>query len=234
LLFLFALYYNSHPRDKSGMDSPPPERSPLDFWGVLKSVAETGALFAFFSFATGWSYLASYFNSFGFRPMELDITPSTASLFALTLVYRSGVYLLFAAVAVTTTMLGVPGIRRRLHLPRDARLLLFLCLVLFILFAVGTLMGRATARQDVYADSSRLLSVGFYTDAAPREDFPKCVTAPTIDCKLLIRTKGNYYFFKPIHKETGGSSTPDIPFGLTIYALPESKVRFVQFQRGFE
>lgn len=216
------------------MDSFSPIAAPVDLWAVLKSVAETGALFAFYSFATGWSYLASYFNSFGFRPMELDITPSTASVFALTLVYRAGIYVLLTAAAATAVTVGVSAIRRRLRMPRGAGLLLSLFILLLILFAAGTLMGRATAREDIYADSSRLLSVGFYTEGVSREDFPNCVKLPTINCKLLIRTKGNYYFFSPIHKDVGKPSQEHMPFDLTIYALPESKVQLVQLRRGFE
>jgi len=141
---------------------------------------------------------------------------------------------LLTAAAATVLMLGAAAVRQRLRMPRGAGLLLSLSLLLLMLFGAGTLMGRATAREDIYADSSRLLSVGFYTEDMPNEGFPRCVTAPTIDCKLLIRTKENYYFFKPIHRDKAGSSQNPVPFGLTIYALTASKVRFVQFQRGFE
>jgi hypothetical protein len=215
----------------SHVTSPAPEAG---LWAVLKSVAETGALFAFFSFATGWSYLAAYFNAFGFRPMELDISASMASVFALTLIYRASAYLLITAAVAAALAFGMSTIRQRLRIPRGTGMLLSLSVLLLVLFGAGALMGRSTASEDVFADSSRLLSVGFYTDGMTNDGFPRCVTVPTVDCKLLIRAKGNYYFFKPILRNESDAQQNQVPFGLTLFALPESKVRLVQMQRGFE
>lgn len=205
--------------------------NPTGLWEVLKALAETGVIFAAFSFAVGWSYLAAYFNAFGFRPMELDVSPATAAVFTLTLVHRS-VFVLLGLAAVATVLTVLMGhLRFRLRAPKALSLVLGLTVLLVILFLAGASFGARTAREDAHANSSRLLWAGFYVDIADKEDYPECVTKTLVNCKLLLRTKGNYYFFQPV---VGDLSSPKQPFAITIYALPETRVQMAKFRRGFE
>src|SRR5215471_17119262 len=83
-----------------------------DFWALLKTVAETAALFGFFASLAGWSYLSAYYSAFGLRPTELEISSSISSLFAMNVAYRSALPLLLC-VAVALLVSFLPGSRFR-------------------------------------------------------------------------------------------------------------------------
>jgi hypothetical protein len=208
---------------------PPAEPS---LWAVLKAVGETAVLFGFFASITGWSYLSSYYSSFGFRPMEIDVSSSLVSLYALNVVYESPVTLTVTVVVVLLVSL--------LHLNlkhfRGVFLLVGLLLVSLGLYKLGSQLGKTTAHEDVWDTSNRLPSIALYASET-EESYPDCVSAktPTLDCRLLFHGKGVYYFFKPFEKPAGSAVvSDDRPMNLEVYALPESKVRFVQYQRGVQ
>jgi hypothetical protein len=198
-----------------------------DFWGVLKSVAETASLLGLFSSILGWSYLSAYFNMFGFRPWEIDISSPVVSIFAVALIDRAA-YVIFPAAAL---FILCRAWRPNFVLFRGTGLMISLLVLTVCVYQLGTWMGRLTARNDMYEKSKRLPSVGFYV-SDPLLGYPPCVNpaTPRIACRLLFHSKGVYVFFPPISSEAEVKS--EEPGNIPIYALPEGKVRFIEFQRG--
>ena len=200
-----------------------------DILTLLKSIAETAAVFGYIASVTGWSYLSSYFSFFGFRPMELDVSSSLASLFAVSVLYQSALPLALSVAIVILVSLF------RNKLPRfgEIGMLLVLLAATLTLYKLGSHMGRTAAKEDIWEETSnRLPSVGFFATES-QEGFPSCVSAtnPHVDCRLLFHAKSVYYFFKPF-----ASAIPNAPppSNLEVFALPESKVRLVQYQRGVQ
>jgi len=218
---------------RSGAFSPAPHveaSQPSDFWMILKTVAETAALFGFFLSVIGWSYLASYYAFFAFRPMELDISSPVATLFAVSALSRFS--LILGAVALVILVLRM----FRVKIPRvgGIGLLLVLVLATLVSYELGSYLGRQTARQDIWNTSSRLPSVGIYLRSASF-GYPSCVsvTSPHIDCRLLLHTKGNYYLIKPFVRDANTpENAPETNRNLEVYAVPDSEVLLVQFERG--
>jgi hypothetical protein len=201
---------------------------PADVWVILKAVAETAALFGFFTSVIGWSYLASYYSYFAFRPMELDISSPVVTLFAVSALSRT--FFLVLAVAILALRLF------RVRVPRlgGSSLLALLVLLTLAFYQLGMILGRYTAREDIWDTSSRLPSVGIYLSNS-RLGYPSCVstTTPTVDCRLLIHQKGIYYLIKPFIRaaqESEGSAKTIR--NLEVYAIPDSQVQFVQYERG--
>ncbi len=209
---------------------------PVDVWALLKAVGETAALFGFFLSVTGWSYLAAYYSFFAFRPMELDITAPVVALFAVSTLSRSAVPLLIVALV----LLAVYVVLRRcgVPIPRIGGYGLLLSLILAALAAHewGSHLGRQTAREDILDTSSRLPSVGMYLRSG-RPSYPGCVsvTSPTIDCRMLLHMKGNYYLIEPFDAAAGPAQPGTEPNrNLTVYAVPDSQVLLVQYARGVQ
>ena len=60
-----------------------------DTFSFLKLIAEASAVFIGVMFVAGWSYLASYYKTFGLNPMELDIPVPVVATIALHMLYDS-------------------------------------------------------------------------------------------------------------------------------------------------
>jgi hypothetical protein len=82
-------------------------------------------------------------------------------------------------------------------------------------------------------DSSELPNVGF-SSRLVKTDQPNCVgheTYGSSDCKLLLHSKGTYYFFTPIPQPK--DALIDVG-GLNVYTLADSDVTGVHILRGLE
>lgn len=210
---------------------PSMSEQPTDVWALLKAVTETAALFGFLLTVIGWSYLAAYYSFFTFQPMELDISSSVVFLFAVDALSRLLIPLIVIIAIILVLHLG------RVKLPRlgGIGLLLILTLSTLGLHDLGSLLGRRSARLDIWNTSSRLPSVGLYLRSS-REGYPSCASAtnPTIDCRLLLHNKGSYYLIKPfdsaaVEEPEAGTATIK---NLEVYAVPDSEVQLVQYERG--
>ncbi len=195
----------------------------------LKSLAEVSAVFVGFTYIGGWSYVASYYRTFGLNALELDLP--------LPVVCTTAVYMLFSArwpllVIAALSLAWMLFVRRR-KLNQRIVTVVVLVLLLLTVSAAGASYGRRQANDDMLADSSGLPNVAFSTRLA-ENDQPHCVEYQTYgssDCKLLLHTKGTYYFFTPIQN-------PDEPFtkggNLNVYTLADSDVTGVHILRGVE
>lgn len=209
-----------------GLGSAALEDEPFAF---LKTLAETSALFIGLTFIGGWSYLASYYRTFGLNALELDVP--------LPVVCTTAVYVLFNAgwplFVVAVLWFGWIFLSRLLRPFRRSVTAVALAVVLLTVPIAGALHGRQRATEDMLIDSSELPNVAFSSKLA-RTDQPNCVDHETYgssDCKLLLHLKGTYYFFTPIPKQEDAITTPG---SLNIYTLADSDVSGVHILRGLE
>ena len=206
------------------------ENDPFSF---LKLIAEASAVFIALTFVTGWSYLASYYKTFGINPIELDIPVPVVATLALHLFY--GLVWPLPALALILALLAAFG--RRFMRPRGGQrgwIFTAFIVVLFVAGAAALSRGRQLASRDIYDDSANLPLVAFSSNSAAAKlgapEQPACVAFEmfgTIDCKLLLHSKGVYYFFQPIPKNS--AETDD---KLDLYMIPDSEVLGVHIQRG--
>jgi hypothetical protein len=210
----------------------PPGNDPFSF---LKLIAEASAVFAGVTFVAGWSYLASYYRTFGVNPMELDVSVPVASTMALHMLYGSVWPLLTLAIGIVVFAAVAHHYANRL---RGYRWWIVALLVLF-LFCSATaalIRGRRNANWDMVEESSNLPLVAFSSrsEAAklgPPEQ-PSCVgyqNFGAMDCKLLLHSKGLYYFFRPIAK-----ASADQTDNVDLFMIPESEVLGIHVQRGVD
>jgi hypothetical protein len=73
--------------------------------------------------------------------------------------------------------------------------------------------------------------VAFISTVATDYELPSCLLTNSLDCRLLVNSKGLYYFFEPI---PGPPSASGSTFNIQLYAVPENSVKVVRLQRGFE
>jgi hypothetical protein len=206
----------------------PPE---TDFWALLKAVGETAALFGFFASLAGWSYISAYYSAFGFQPMELDISTSVESLFAINVAYRSAIPLLIAMAAALLISFLPVDLRRF----RAVGVLVCILGASVFLYVRGASLGASAAQEDFWDTGNRLPSVGFFATASQPDAYPSCVSpaTPSIDCRMLFHGNNAYHFFRPFQKGDGSAvPTGAQPANLDIYSLPDEKVQLVQYQRG--
>lgn len=208
----------------------PPKAAEGDSLAFFKSIAEVSSVSVGLAFVLGWSYLAAYYRTFGLNPLELDLS--------LPVVCTTAVYVLYSAmwpmwplpVLVILCLGWVLSKRYVKRFPRWATVVFVTCL-LFVLSLTGVFLGRRNANDDMLIGSSELPDVAF-SSKLPKTDQPGCVdheTYGSLDCKLLLHSKGTYYFFTPIPKPD------DAPIdSLNIYTLAESDVTGVHILRGLE
>ena len=106
----------------------------------------------------------------------------------------------------------------------------------FLFFAVplvSALHGRQCATDDMLVDSGELPYVAFSSRLA-KTDQPSCVDYQTYgssDCKLLLHSRGTYYFFIPVPKPNAGLASVG---SLNVYTLADSDVTGVHILRGLD
>jgi hypothetical protein len=201
----------------------------VDSLALLKSLAEVSAVFVAFTYIGGWSYVASYYRTFGLNALELDLP--------LPVVCTTAVYMLFSAhwplPAIAVLSFAWVLFVRRTKLNPHIVTVAVLVLLLIIVSAAGASHGRRRANEDMLADSSGLPDVAFSTRLTTT-DQPPCVeyqTYGSTDCKLLLHSKGTYYFFTPI-QDPGESLSKG--GNLNVYTLADSDVTGVHILRGVE
>ena len=145
-----------------------------DSLSVLKALAEASAVFVALTFVGGWSYLASYYKTFGLNPLELDIPIPVVSTIAIYALYES-VWPLFVAGALIVALAIVA--RRSRGLGRGW-VVAALGVLLLTAATAGVIRGRQIANQDTLADSVNLPNVAF--------------------ASKLKDPEPSYYFFLPV------------------------------------
>jgi hypothetical protein len=195
----------------------------------LKSLADVSAVFVGFTYVGGWSYAASYYRTFGLNALELDLP--------LPVVCTTAVYMLFSAhwpILVIAALLSAWGlIVRRRKLNKRIVTVVALALLLATVSTAGAFHGRRQANDDMLSDSRGLPNVAFSTRLA-KTDQPPCVDYQTYgssDCKLLLHSKGTYYFFTPIQNPEESLTKGG---NLNVYTLADSDVTGVHILRGVE
>ncbi|MGO9166673.1 MAG: hypothetical protein ACLP56_07355 [Candidatus Sulfotelmatobacter sp.] len=193
-----------------------------DSLAVLKTLAEASAVFIALTFVGGWSYLASYYKTFGLNPLELDISIPVVSTTAVYVLYES-VWPLFVAGAL---IMAIAIVARRMPGTGRGWTVAALGVLLLSTAIAGVFRGRQVANQDILANSRNLPNVAFASKLTNPE--PSCVeheTYGSMDCKLLLHFKGTYYFFQPVHPGIGS---------LNLYMLSDSDLVGVHIQRGLD
>jgi hypothetical protein len=196
-----------------------------DSFAVLKAVAEMSAVIVALTFVGGWSYLSSYYRTFGLNPLEFDLPISVVSTIPLYLLYESAWPLLFVFAALL--VVNLPPTARWLHRFRREWILVVLGLLIFVISVAGLACGRNAANRDMINESPTLPYVSFATKQ--RLSGPSCVdlgSFGSLDCKLLLHYKGAYYFFQPVPKGPAGS--------LNLFVLSDSDVSGIHVQRGLD
>ena len=202
---------------------PAPQKAEEDTFGALKALAEIGGLLLALAFVAGWSYMASYYTAFGLNPLELDFSVPATAAFALHVLRTSGWQMGLFAVP----FLLYPFSR---WLGAMFRIACAVCVggLLFWVAWVGSERGRVLAKEDMLETSPRLPDVGFTAKTKASE--PSCLSDGTVDCKLLLHSKGSYYFFEPI-RVTGDLAAASLS-NLNVYMVPESEVTNVHVSPG--
>ena len=194
-----------------------------DSFAVLKALGEASAVFVAVTFVGGWSYLSSYFKTFGLDALELDLSMPVVSTISMYVLYQS-VWPLFVAGAL---MVALSLLVRRLHKLGRGWIVGALCILLITVAAAGLFRGQQVANQDMLDVSRTLPYVAFATKT--KFEGPACVETGalgSLDCKLLLHHKNTYYFFQPVPEKGPGS--------LNLYALSDSDLAGVHVQRGLD
>jgi hypothetical protein len=202
-----------------------------DSLAFLKSLADASAVFVGFTYIGGWSYLASYYGTFGLNPLDLDLPlPVVCTTAVYLLVTAEWPLLVIAAPSLGWIFFGHH--LKRLPHPRGVTAVI-LALLLLAASTAGVFDGRQRATDDMLIDSSELPYVSFSSRLA-KTDQPSCVdyqTYGSFDCKLLLHSKGTYYFFTPVPKPDEGLTSVGM---LNVYTLADSDVTGVHILRGLE
>jgi len=211
------------PPSKQKSIEEPQGASKEDAFAALKTAAEMSGMLIAVAFLTGWSYMASYYTTFGLNPLELDFSVPATAAFALHAFRNSGWPLAVFAVP----FILFPFSKKLAPMLRS---LAAGCIgvLLLLLAAAGSRRGRDLAREDMFETSPRLPTVGFVSKN--KVDEPSCLSDGTMDCKLLLHAKGMYYFFIPI-RESAGSLNVGMS-NLNVYAVPESEITGVHVSPG--
>ncbi|MBV8843739.1 MAG: hypothetical protein JO307_13095 [Bryobacterales bacterium] len=228
-------------------DSSTPVHPKEDSLSVLKAIAEASAVFVALTFLGGWSYLASYYKTFGLDPLDMDVAvPIVSTVGVVTLhhmIQDSAIKLFsyfpaFWLMAAGVLLASLAFLFHRFVRTHRGQVVAGVTVLLFLVISLGVSRGRRAANEDMFKQSDSLPNVTLFTQKIPAvldHTLPRCV-AFTSDygvepppCRLLLHSGKIYYFFQPI-----AASTPaDVP-NIDVYALPESQIDAIHVQRGRE
>jgi hypothetical protein len=108
-----------------------------------------------------------------------------------------------------------------------------LALLFLTVSIAGVSRGRQRATEDMLTDSNDLPFVAF-SSRLVKTDQPSCVDYQTYgssDCKLLLHSRGTYYFFTPVPRPREALTSVG---SLNVYTLADSDVTGVHILRGLE
>ncbi|MGA9133442.1 MAG: hypothetical protein ACLQHT_21120 [Terracidiphilus sp.] len=208
---------------------PDPPAIGEDPLAVLKSFAELSAVFVGLTYIGGWAYVATYYRTFGLNALELDLPLPVVCTSAAYMLFNVRWPLLVIAALLSAWML----LARWRKLNQRIVTIAVLVLLLFTVSTAGATHGRRQANDDMLADSSELPNVAFSTRLA-NDDQPPCVGYQTygiLECKLLLHSKGTYYFFTPIRNPDESLAKGG---NLNVYTLADSDVTGMHILRGIE
>jgi hypothetical protein len=204
-------------------------------FSLLKMLAEASAVFVALTFLAGWSYLASYYKTFGLNPIELDVPVPVVSTIALHMLYDS----VWPLPVLAMILVVLAAVAHRFGHRRGSRQGWVVAGLIFVMFftAIAALFrGRHVANLDMLEESSSLPLVAFSSKSEAAKigppDQPSCVAFQTfggMDCKLLLHSKEVYYFFRPIPKSLAEGTDK-----LDLYMIPDSDVLGIHIQRGVD
>ncbi|MGD0778854.1 MAG: hypothetical protein ABSC05_39260 [Candidatus Solibacter sp.] len=195
---------------------------------LLKALAEASAVFLALTFIGGWSYLSSYYRTFGLNPLDFDFPLPVVCTIALYVLYEA-VWPLFVG-GIVVAILAITA--RRTHRLRREWIVAAICIVLVAVAAAGLLRGRQVADRDMLDDptSQALPYVAFATKTEFKGGAkPSCIEWNSLgspDCKLLMHYKSTYYFFKPVSREGQDN--------LLLYMLFDADLIAAHEQRGID
>ena len=194
-----------------------------DPFAVIKAFAEASAVIIALTYVGGWSYLSSYYKTFGLNPLELDLSVPVVSTISVYVWYESVWPLVVFAILFVALIL----LFRRVQTFGRGLIVAAFGVLLLTVSAAGLIRGRRAANEDMLNESSALPYVSFATKQ--KLSGPPCIDAATFgsfDCKLLFHYKNAYYFFEPIPKKGAG--------GLNMYVLSESDLAGIHILRGLD
>jgi hypothetical protein len=230
-----------------GTPAPPDS---LGLFGILRSVAEIAGVFTGLGFIAGWFHLSSYYSAFGLNPLELDFSVTMISAFAVEVLCQSPIPLIVLLVALLAATLFV-FLRKSLYKRGGSRSKVLLdslavqkhsglwVRMMLAVLAVGMgITGWTLGHRKAVSDwgcSSGLPSVAFLTDPkdAPKleDGAAECIVDNKLSCRLLLHSKGTYYFFQPLcdpdNRTSQGTGS------MIVFQLPDSQVRMVRVNRSF-
>jgi hypothetical protein len=205
-------------------NEPQSQQSPF---AVIKAVAEVTAVIGALAYVAGWSSLYSYYNAFGIGLFGLDIPFTVGCVFAIRVMIQSIWPALILAIMAAAYLILRSIFRRRLH---SGVLAAGVLLALAITFALsGASVGVHAATKDMLEETSQLPLVAFVTTAKPSYAAPDCLGANTLDCRLLVHSGGQYYFFEPI-KERGARGDFQ-SLAVEVFTIPDKALALARVQR---
>lgn len=202
-----------------------PSQDPL---ALLKSLAEASAVFITLTFVAGWSYLSSYYTTFGLNPLNFDFAVPVVCTLALFVFYEA----VWPLVVGGTLVIILAVISRRAHGLNRGWMVAAVGILLVAAASAGLLRGRQVADRDMLNDpsSTALPHVAFATKVQLKGGaIPSCVewnSLGSADCKLLLHEKNAYYFFRPVASK--GDDT------LQVYVLADSDLIAVYEESGLD
>jgi hypothetical protein len=207
-----------------------PTQPGVGFLSSLKPIVEAGLVFSALAFAAGWSCLYSYYNQFGLGLFDLDIPFAVASIFAIRVLLRSAWPLSLLVVGIG--LFGLArwrqwGISWLTQPRRDIAVLILVAVAVVVLVMAGAGVGRSSATSDMYSRTTELPTVAFVSSLKSDYPLPQCLVSNTLDCLLLVHSKGAYYVLEPLSSE---AQSPNI----LLYSVPDSQVQLMRMQRGQE
>jgi hypothetical protein len=201
---------------------------------LFKKVTEVSAVLGGLLYAAGWTYLYSYYKSFGVSVRELDLPLQDSLVFSFRVVFDSwATTLLCVAVVAIFALIVTNRVTERLLKTTVGIGLLLLVLFVagYTLSKLGAAIGARHAFADLSEETSSLPTVSIAVDPTQFQPYSdEYAGFNRLEYKLLVRTKDNIFFFSPV--KTSGTEAPNQVPKFILHVLPLSKVRAVRIEQS--
>jgi len=227
----------------SPQPQPVPEAGPL---GPLKRIAEVSAIVGALLYVAGWSYLYSYYRTFGLSVGDLDFPIQVPLIYSFPVMFTWQI-IISASSTIALFWLATHGLARTRFVTFSESLIsstsmLIVCVLILgkYLSERGLDMGQREAATNMVLSTTRLYAVNFKIKAPGNKAQqgtqksvvapPGTTCAPGSEYRLIAHANKQYFLLIPLDsqkpKTAGGSA-------LSVCVIPEERVESIQLQVPF-
>lgn len=203
------------------------------FFELFKNIAGASLVLAALLYVAGWTHLKQYYKAFGLDILELGIPLYNILIYSVPVIFYNNWswMVILGGILILGIALNNEWLKSKSQSALGSSLMVITIMLMGLgLSRWGAYVGLKKAHQDLLLTTSDLPTIA--VDIMPEQNKQgnsEDNGFNSLEFKLLMHTKDNCYFFKPVSKEY------NFPVGqVDLYVIPNNRIRRIHIQRGIK